>query len=100
MSDLSAFHTLLQAAHNAAEAQRVELAKVRGQLAAANQKTMEETIRRLEAEKATIEAQNMTLEVTADAAKANAAKAEAARVAAEEAAASGSSSSGGDASTA
>ena len=51
MSDLSAFHASLQAAHDAAEAQRVELAKVRGELAAANQKTMEETIKRLEAEK-------------------------------------------------
>ena len=58
-------------------------------------KTMEEMIKRLEAEKVAIEAANTALQVTADAAKADAAKAEAARVAAEEAAAAGGSSSGG-----
>ena len=57
---------------------------------------MQEMIKHMEAEKATLEAQNMTLQVTANAAKADAAKAEAARVAAE-AAASGSLSSSGSA---
>ena len=42
-------------------------------------KTMEEMIKRLEAEKAAIEAANTALQVTTDAAKADAAKAEAAR---------------------
>ena len=51
MSDLSAFHALLRAAHEAAEAQRVEAAKLCEELAAVNVKTMEETIKRLEAEK-------------------------------------------------
>ena len=45
MSDLSAFHASLQAAHDAAEAQRVEAAKLREELAAANSKTMEEMIK-------------------------------------------------------
>ena len=78
MSDINAFHASLRAAHDSAEAQRVELAKVRDELAAANQKAMEETIKRLEAEKTAIAAQNTTLQKTADAAKAEAAKAEAA----------------------
>ena len=36
MTDLSAFHASLQAAHNAAEAQRVEAAKLHEELAAAS----------------------------------------------------------------
>ena len=48
MSDISAFTTSLQAAHDVAEAQRVEAAKLREELAAANAKIMEETIKRLD----------------------------------------------------
>ena len=85
----TAFLASLQVAHDAAEAQRVEAAKLRDQLAVANAKTMEETIKRLEAEKAAIEAANESLKVTADAANA-------AKVAAEAvAAAAASSTSGG-----
>ena len=73
----------------------MEAAKLREELAAEKTKTMEEMIKRLEAEKVAIEAANTALQVTTDAAKADAAKAEAARVAAEEAAASGGSISGG-----
>ena len=93
--DLTAFTASLQVAHNAAEAQRVETAKLREELAAEKTKTMEAIIGRLEAEKIAIEERNTALQVTADAAKADAAKAEEARVAAEEAAAAGGSSSGG-----
>ena len=91
MSDISAFTASLQVAHDAAEAQRVEAAKLRDELATANAKIIEETIKRLEAEKVAIEAANASLKVTADAANA-------ARVAAEmsaAAAASGSSDGGG-----
>ena len=87
----SAFITSLQAVHDITEAQRVEAAKLHDQLAAANAKTMEETIKRLEAEKAAIEAKNVSLQVTADAAKATKDAAEAAAAAA----ASGSSGGGG-----
>ena len=65
MSDINAFHASLQAAHDAAEAGRVREAKLRDELAAANQKTMEAMIKQLKAEKAAIEAKNV---VTADAA--------------------------------
>ena len=80
--DLTAFTASLQVAHNAAEAQRVETAKLREELAAEKTKTMEAIIGRLEAEKIAIEERNTALQVTADAAKADAAKAEEARVAA------------------
>ena len=73
--DLTAFTASLQVAHNAAEAQRVETAKLREELAAEKTKTMEAIIGRLEAEKVAIEAANTALQVTADAAKADAAKA-------------------------
>ena len=91
----SAFLASLQAAHEAAEAQRVEAAKLREELAAANAKTMEETIKRLEAEKAAIEAKNTSLQVTAAAANAAKDAAEAAAAAA----ASGSGGGGGGVST-
>ena len=90
MSDLTAFHTSLQAAHDAAEKQRVENDKqrvknnkLRDQVAAANAKAMEETIKCLEAEKVAIEAANASLKVTAEAANAakDAAEAAAAAVA-------------------
>ena len=71
-------------------AQRVEAAKLREELAAANSKAMEGTIKRLKAEKAAIEAANASLKVTADSDAANAAK-----VAAEAAAAASGSSDGG-----
>ena len=45
----SAFLASLQAAHDSAEAQRVEAAKLRDRLAAADAKIMEETIKQLEA---------------------------------------------------
>ena len=90
----------MQAAHAVAEAGRIREAGLRDELAAERAATMQETIKRMEAEKAILEERNTTLKVTADAAKADAAKAEAARVAAEEAAVSGGSSSGGGASTA
>ena len=63
MSDLSAFTASLQAAHDAAEAQRVEAAKLCEELAAANSKIMEETVKLLEAEKDTIEVANAPLKV-------------------------------------
>ena len=85
MSDLSA---LLQAAHGAAEAQRVENDKLRDQIAAANAKAMEETIKRLEAAKASIETEKRSLQDRAGAA-------DAAKAAAESAAAASSSDSGG-----
>ena len=44
MSDITAFTASLQVAHDAAEAQRVEAAKLREELATANAKVMEETI--------------------------------------------------------
>ena len=66
----------------------MEAAKLREELAAANSKAMEETIKRLEAEKAAIEAANASLKVTADAANA-------AKVAAEAAAAAAASGSSG-----
>ena len=44
MGDQSAFLASLQSAHDAAEAHRVEAAKLRDQLAAANAKAMQETI--------------------------------------------------------
>ena len=91
-----AFLASLQAAHDIAKAQRVEAAKLRGQLAAANAKTMEEMIKRLGAGKAAIEAVNASLQVTGNAA--NAAKDAAEAVAA--AAAAGGSSGGGGVSTA
>ena len=92
-STQSAFLASLQAAHDIAEAQRVKAAaaKLHNQLAAANAKTMEETIKRLEAEKAAIEAKNASLQVTDDAANAAKEVAEAAAAAA----ATGSSSGGG-----
>ena len=49
MSDLTAFHAALQAAHDAAEAGRVHEAKLRDELAALHQKTMEEMIKCLKA---------------------------------------------------
>ena len=61
MTDLSAFHASMQAAHDAAEAQRVEAAKLREELAAEKTKTMEEMIKRLKAEKASIEAEKKNL---------------------------------------
>ena len=67
MSDINAFHASLQAAHDAAEAGRVHEAKLCDELAASHQKTMEETIKHLEAEKVTIEAANEALQVTANA---------------------------------
>ena len=60
---ISAFTASLQAAHDAAEAQRVEAAKLREELAAANSKIMEETVKLLEAEKDTIEVANAPLKV-------------------------------------
>ena len=91
MSDINAFHASLQAAHDAAEAGRVREAKLRDELAASHQKTMEETIKRLEAEKVAIEAANEVLWVTANAANAAKDAAEAAAASA----ASGSSVVGG-----
>ena len=91
MSDIDAFHASLQAAHDAAEAGRVREAKLRDELAASHQKTMEETIKRLEAEKVAIEAANEVLRVTANAANAAKDAAEAAAASA----ASGSSVGGG-----
>ena len=91
MSDINAFHASMQAAHEAAEVRRVEIAAVCDELAAANAKTMEETIKRLEAEKVAIEAANEALRVTANAANAAKDAAEAAAASA----ASGSSVGGG-----
>ena len=91
MSDIDALHASLQAAHDAAEAGRVREAKLRDELAASHQKTMEETIKRLEAEKVAIEAANEALRVTASAANAAKDAAEAAAASA----ASGSSVGGG-----
>ena len=71
----------MQAAHAAAEAERVKTAELREELAAERAATMQETIKRMEAEKATLEERNKHLE---GAAKAEAAKAEAAKDAAEE----------------
>ena len=67
---IDALHTSLQAAHGAVEAGRIREAKLRDELAASHQKTMEETIKRLEAEKVAIEAANEALRVTANAANA------------------------------
>ena len=67
---LPEFIASLQAVHDAAEAERVENAKLREQLSAAAANNMEETIKRMEAEKAALEAQNTALQVTTDAAKA------------------------------
>ena len=71
----------MQAAHAAAEAEREKNAKLLERAAAAEAATMQEMIKRMEAEKATLEERNKHLE---DAAKAEAAKAEAAKDAAEE----------------
>ena len=90
MSDIDALHASLQAAHDAVEAGRIREAKLRDELAASHQKTMEETIKRLEAEKVAIEAANEVLRVTA-----NAANAAIAAEAAAASAASGSSVGGG-----
>ena len=104
MSDIDALHASLQAAHDAVEVGWVREAKLRDELAALHQKTMEETIKRLEAEKVAIEAANEALHVTANAANAakdaaeaaaaSAAAANAAKDAAEAAAASAASGSG------
>ena len=67
MSDIDALHTSLQAAHGAVEAGRICEAKLHEELAALHQKTMEETIKCLEAEKVTIKAANEVLWVTANA---------------------------------
>ena len=91
MSDIDALHASLQAAHDAVEAGRIREAKLRDELAASHQKTMEETIKRLEAEKVAIEAANEVLRVTANAANAAKDAAEAAAASA----ASGSSVGGG-----
>ena len=90
-SDITAFTASLQVAHDAAEAQRVDNAKLREELAAEKTKTMEEMIKRLEAEKVAIEAANEALRVTANAANAAKDAAEAAAASA----ASGSSVGGG-----
>ena len=66
---------MLQAVHDTAEAERVENTKLHKQLSAVAVKTMEETIKQMEAEKAALEVQNVALQVTTDAAKAEAAKA-------------------------
>ena len=71
----------MQAAHAAAEAEREKNAKLLERAAAAEAATMQEVIKRMEAEKATLEERNKHLE---GAAKAEAAKAEAAKDAAEE----------------
>ena len=94
MSDINALHASLQAAHDPAEAGRVREAKLRDELAASHQKTMEETIKRLEAEKVAIEAANEALRVTDNAANAAKDDADAAEAAAASAA-SGSSVGGG-----
>ena len=70
MSDIDALHALLQAAHDAVKVGWVHEAKLHDELAASHQKTMEETIKRLEAEKVTIKAVNEVLQVTANAANA------------------------------
>ena len=90
MSDIHAFHASLQAAHDAAEVM-VHEAKLHDELVASHQKTMEETIKHLEAEKVTIEAANEVLRVIANAANAAKDAAEAAVASA----ASGSSIGGG-----
>ena len=91
MSDIDALHTLLQAAHDAVEVGWVHEAKLHDELVASHQKTMEETIKRLKAEKVTIEAANEALRVTANAASAAKDAAEAAASAASGSSISGSS---------
>jgi hypothetical protein len=92
----SEFFASLRAAHAAAEAERAESAKLRDRLSAQETATMQETIKRMEAERAALEAQNTAPKVTSEAATAAKDAAEAAATAA----ASGGSSSGGGASTA
>ena len=78
----SEFFASLRAAHAAAEAERVESAELGERFSAQEAATMQETIKRMEAKKTALEAQNAALKVTSEAATAAKDAAEAAAAAA------------------